>query len=134
MRFPVVALLGLLSLSALAAQSEPAPELVRVQVAEAPAASGPRLSATFRELDRQPAFSVAELAVLQGSSDAASLFALRGACAVLQARAALVVAIERISGRPALYRLSFPKEAPAEQLSGPAKSAFTAQECALLPS
>jgi len=132
MRALVFALLCLNGLPAVAAQAEP--ELVRVQVADAPVAGGPRLSASFRELERQPAYSLVELAVTQGGGDAASLFALRGACAVLLAREAVVVAIERISGRPALYRLSFPKEAPAEQLNGPAKSAFTAQECARLPS
>src|SRR3990167_5291826 len=112
MRVTVFALLSLFCLHAAAAQEAPGPELVRVHVADAPVAGVPKLSATFRELERQPAYSLVELAVTQGGSDSASLFALRGACAVLQAREALVVAIERISGRPALYRLSFPKEAP----------------------
>ena len=86
--------------------------------------------AAFRELERAPEFSLAELVQGQASDSLLGQLALRGACAVLLARAEAHVMVERISGRPALYRLSFPKEPTAEQLRGPAKRAFSAQECA----
>ncbi len=86
--------------------------------------------AAFRELERAPEFSLAELVAGNAGDSLLGQLALRGACAVLQARAEAHVTVERISGRPALYRLSFPKEPAAEQLSGPAKNAFSAQECA----
>ncbi|MBH9577314.1 hypothetical protein [Inhella proteolytica] len=89
--------------------------------------------AAFRELERAPEFSLAELVAGNAGDSLLGQLALRGACAVLQARAEAHVMVERISGRPALYRLSFPKEPAAEQLSGPAKSAFSAQECARQP-
>ncbi|WP_374434705.1 hypothetical protein [Inhella sp.] len=89
--------------------------------------------AAFRELEREPEFSLAELEAGNASDSLLGQLALRGACAVLQARAEAHVMVERISGRPALYRLSFPKEPAAEQLRGPTKSALSALECARQP-
>lgn len=115
--------------------ASPAPGLaVSAALVQAPtvnvAAAG---GAAFRELEREPEFSLAELVAGNAGDSLLGQLALRGACAVLQARAEAHVMVERISGRPALYRLSFPKEPAAEQLRGPTKSAFSAQECARQP-
>lgn len=88
--------------------------------------------ASFHELTREPEFSLAELVPGRAGVAQADQLALRGACAVLQDRAEAHVLIERISMRPALFRLSFPKQPDAELLQGPAKSAFSALECVQL--
>jgi len=112
--------------------ASPAPgQAVSAALAQTPkvsvAAAG---GAAFRELERAPEFSLAELVAGNAGESLLGQLALRGACAVLQARAETHVMVERISGRPALYRLSFPRVPAAEQLRGPTKSALSAQECA----
>ena len=86
----------------------------------------------LKEVERTADFSVIEITKAPQGSVASSLFALRGACAVLRARDAALVASEALPGTVRAYRLRFPSTASPAELSGPKKSVFSRAECAAL--
>jgi hypothetical protein len=85
----------------------------------------------FIEVKRDAGYSIVEVTKSPAGSVVSSMYALRGACAVLRARNAEYVASERISSLPS-YRLTFPKTPRPEELSGAKKSVFSSSDCSAL--
>ncbi len=86
----------------------------------------------FVEIERQPEYSVIELRTAPQGSVPASMFALRGSCAVARARGKKYFASTPVAGAVRAYRLTFPQAATEAQLQGSTKSVFSLEECALL--
>lgn len=84
------------------------------------------------ETERTASYSVMQVRRSPAGSVPSALFALRGACAILRARAENYVASEAISSSPATYRLTFPKSTLPESLKGATKSVFAESECRAL--
>jgi hypothetical protein len=86
----------------------------------------------FVETSRQPDHSIVEVRKAPAGSVASSLYALRGACAVLRARAAPFVASQRLAGAVPTYRLTFPAAPTADALTGATKNTFSKADCTAL--
>ena len=86
----------------------------------------------FVEVERTAGHSIVEVRRAPPGSVAASMFTLRGACAVARARGAAYLASTPVAGPVPAYRLTFPKTASDAQLRGPAKSVFSIADCDLL--
>lgn len=84
------------------------------------------------EVERQTGFSTVEVRRAPAGSVPASLFALRGACAVARARGELFFASVPVPGPVTTHRLSFPRAPNQDELSGPRKSVFALAECDML--
>lgn len=105
---------------------------VSLSVDEPGSAGGKPLKMTFNEVVREPDHSIAEVTFEAGSSVASSLFVLRGVCAVLRARQQVYVRSDALPLEPRRYRLSFPAQPAAEELSGRGKRVFSVDDCTLL--
>lgn len=86
----------------------------------------------FVEVERTAEHSIVEVRRAPAGSVPASMFTLRGACAVARARGAAHVASTPLAGPMPAYRLTFPRTASDAQLRGPAKSVFSIADCDLL--
>jgi hypothetical protein len=86
----------------------------------------------FVELERGADFSIVEVRRAPQGSVPASMYTLRGVCAVLRARGADYVTSTRVAGASVQYRLTFPTSPPPEALRGPTKSVFSKSKCAAL--
>lgn len=86
----------------------------------------------FVEVERSADFSIVEVRSAPQGSVGASLFALRGACAVARARAQKYFTSTPLPGPFPTHRLSFPQAPHESLLSGPGKRVFTFAECELL--
>lgn len=108
------------------------------QIASNPAtSSGPALvrlggEGEFVEVTREAEFSIVEVRKAPAGSVPSSLYALRGACAVLRARSVQYVASERVASTVPSFRLTFPKAPKSEELSGTTKSVFSRSDCSAL--
>jgi hypothetical protein len=86
----------------------------------------------FVETARDAQSSTVEVRKSPPGSVPASLFALRGSCAVMRARGAKYFSSQRLAGAVPTYRLTFPSTAKPEELSGPTRSMFSISDCATL--
>lgn len=86
----------------------------------------------FVEVRREPEFSVVEVRKAPAGSVPSSLYALRGACAVLRARGMQYVSSEPVVGLVTTYRLTFPSVVKPEDLRGPTKSVFSITDCSMM--
>lgn len=86
----------------------------------------------FIEVQRTAEHSIVEVPQSPAGSVAASLFALRGACAVALARGEPYFTSSAVPAGVRTYRLTFPKSPTDAQLTGSAKSVFSRSDCSLL--
>ena len=84
------------------------------------------------ELERTAEYSVMEVRSAPSGSVPASMFALRGACAVAKARGQTYFASTPEPGSSSTHRITFPKSPSESQLRGSTKNVFTLEECQLL--
>ena len=84
------------------------------------------------ETERTPTHSLMQVRRAPAGSVPSSMYALRGACAILRARGKNYVASVRLADSPATYRLTFPVSPSPEDLRGATKSVFTLGECIAL--
>lgn len=84
------------------------------------------------EVERTVEYSIMTITKAPQGSVASSMFALRGACAILRARQATFVTSQPVAGADRSYRLKFPSTASPGELSGASKSVFTRADCSAL--
>ena len=119
-------------LSATLCQAADAP-LFKLSVNAAPAETGKPLNMSFKEISRQADHSIAEIGFVSGSSVAASMFGLRGACGVARARNEKFFKVVPLSTNPTRVRLQFQLAAGERDLR-PAdikEKIFSTAECTM---
>ena len=86
----------------------------------------------FFEVERSADFSIVEVRSSPQGSVPASLFALRGACAVARSRSQKFFTSTPLPGPFPTHRLTFPQAPSSSLLTGPTKSVFSLDECEAL--
>ncbi|MDY7539579.1 hypothetical protein QN372_05115 [Undibacterium sp. RTI2.1] len=127
-----VSVTPLVALTALAAQAEE--KLFRLEVKNQAVENGKTLEMFFLETTRNPDNSEVEVSLISGGSVSSSMFTLRGMCGLTRERNESYFKTESLGGKPARYKVLFPKVAPPESVR-PSKSEdkiWSLSECAML--
>ena len=115
-----------------AATADQAQTLFELTVTDVPVENGKRLNMTLRETERAADFSLVEVTFISGGSVSSSMFVLRGMCGIARTRGETYFAYTDEGQSPRRYRVRFPKNPTADEISGSNKKIFTLSDCELL--
>lgn len=128
----IIAAVSVTALTALAGQAEE--KLFRLEVKNQAVENGKTLEMVFLETARNSDNSEVEVSLISGGSVSSSMLTLRGMCALTRERKENYFKTESLGGKPARYKVLFPKAAPPESLrpAKPDDKIWSISECAAL--
>ena len=110
------------------------PQLFQLSVSGERVGNGKTLTMSYQELSRDVGSSVVEVIFVSGGSVSASMFTLRGSCALALARGEQFFRVVTLSRKPIRFELHFLAEASETQRNpvNKAEKVFSRDECNLL--
>ena len=110
------------------------PQLFHLSVAGERVENGKTLTMSYQELSRDAGSSVVEVSFVSGGSVSASMFTLRGSCALARARGEQFFRVMTVSREPIRFELRFLPEASEAQRhpANKTEKVFSRGECSLL--